>query len=1714
MKSLDVFALRNAVVDDYKKFATSFTTIQADDIRQQVTEIYDEGRFWPEPLIQINPAYEPAGTVAHAVAAQLLHPGCADIFNLTLHKHQHQALTIAARGESYVVTTGTGSGKSLCFFIPIVSAILKAREQDAVPRTRAIVIYPMNALANSQLEELAKFMPDRPEGKPVTFARYTGQETTEQKQAVAANPPDILLTNFMMLELLMTRQDPLDRQVMQNCEGLRFLVLDELHTYRGRQGADVAMLVRRVRERLSPDVLCIGTSATMKSDGTLDDRRRVVASVASTLFATPVPATNIIDETLERVTDRTQSVETLGSLIQQAPDLPLPQTDAELRVHPLAIWVELNLGITRTDENPKWHRARPLTLSEASERLAVASGRPKEICEASLRRLLTLAGTPEKDRVAGSESARAFFPFKLHQFLSGAGHAYATLEPPGSRRVTVERQVYLPDSAEEKRLFAVHFCRRCGQAWHPVLRTFDEDGHPVLRARDIDDAPPTTDEDEDEGDEGLGFITLRTEDLDEAFAGVDDEYPENWKEPDGRKLKREYRTRCAAALLVEPDGRIGSGTPAWFMPGHFRFCVRCDETHSGSSPDRNRLASLTAEGRSSATTVLVSSALRSLHQADALQRNARKVLAFTDNRQDAALQAGHFNDFIFVSLVRAGFLAALQAAGPGGLAPDRLGAAHFKALGFDRADRRGEWMGNPDLKGAHRLQAEAAMRDLLKYRIWFDQRRGWRFANPNLEELGLVRVEYLEEAMDELVSAPELMQGPPILAQASLDVRRRVYREIFDHLRKGLAVESTVLDPIEADTLYQRSRDHVRPPWGFQSTRDDRPISGRWLMIKAPPRRGQQHGDEDLVVRGGVRSVLGKRLRQSELWAGLAIRSLKLPEFDDLLTFLLKVATDYGFLVEAPTPFDVSGWKLKESAVIFHSAEPAPSPNRRPENPYFRDLYRTLAAMLAQADHPLFELDAREHTAQVRQEDRQIREKRFRFNKKEVDELKKDHPGQDRFLPVMVCSPTMELGVDISDLNTVYLRNVPPTPANYAQRSGRAGRSGQAALVLTYAAAQSPHDQFFFRDPPAMVHGEVRAPSLDLANRDLIESHLQAVWLASSETPLAGSIARLLDLTSAERPLLTEVSQPLDRPELRTVAVDHMTRVLALVTDLTAEKAPWYSDAEAFARSVAEAALTRFHQAFDRWRHLFSAAEGQRDAARRVLDDHTAPAQERRSARSRHDRALDQLNLLREGDEEGGNDFNTYRYLATEGFLPGYNFPRLPLMAYIPRVEAGGRHTWVQRARFLGLSEFGPRSLIYHEGRAFRVVKALLRPASAVAEAHQLATETARVCTECGAGHFDEVSVCHACQHPLGDALIRDIFRIENVETGPATRITANDEERQRQGFELQTTFQWSIRDGRHDARTATAADAQGTLLDLTYGHGARITRLNKGLRRRKNKSEYGFWINPATGFWKGAPEDGDDRSPNTTAPQRIVPCVRDHKNALLIRPRLPLALEAAATFQYALLRGIETVFQLESGELLAEPMPGREVRNGCLLYEAAEGGAGVLTRLASEPDALARVARTALRVMHFDVPETGDLPAELEDVKDARCVAGCYRCLLSYYNQPDHELINRRHPEARDLLLHLARSQVKVAQVLEPAAVFGADDPWQTQAHAHGLPVGKQVGGAMIWPDLYAAAVLTELPADERKALADRFDLVDFTDLATWPAAFATLARLLGVAP
>ncbi len=308
---MDVFKLRGRLIEDFGTYVRSFIQISDERIEQVVDDALEQGLLWPEPLIQLNPSFQSGGWIDDLVSEGVLHQECGRCFRfksdahdpgraLRLHRHQADAIRAARTGANYVLTTGTGSGKSLSYLIPIVDHVLR---RGSGPGIEAIVVYPMNALANSQLGELEKFLcHGYPDGKgPVTFARYTGQEDDEQRHAVIQNRPNILLTNYVMLELILTRLDEVP--LVQAAKGLKFLVLDELHTYRGRQGADVAMLVRRAREAFqAPDLQCVGTSATLATEGSLEEQRADVAGVASRIFGAPVEPANVIGETLERST--------------------------------------------------------------------------------------------------------------------------------------------------------------------------------------------------------------------------------------------------------------------------------------------------------------------------------------------------------------------------------------------------------------------------------------------------------------------------------------------------------------------------------------------------------------------------------------------------------------------------------------------------------------------------------------------------------------------------------------------------------------------------------------------------------------------------------------------------------------------------------------------------------------------------------------------------------------------------------------------------------------------------------------------------------------------------------------------------------------------------------------------------------------------------------------------------------------------------------------------------------------------------------------------------------------------------------------------------------------------------------------------------------------------------------------------------------------------
>jgi very-short-patch-repair endonuclease len=276
---------------------------------------------------------------------------------------------------------------------------------------------------------------------------------------------------------------------------------------------------------------------------------------------------------------------------------------------------------------------------------------------------------------------------------------------------------------------------------------------------------------------------------------------------------------------------------------------------------------------------------------------------------------------------------------------------------------------------------------------------------------------------------------------------------------------------------------------------------------------------------------------------------------------------------------------------------------------------------------------------------------------------------------------------------------------------------------------------------------------------------------------------------------------------------------------------------------------------------------------------------------------------------------------------------------------------------------------------------------------------------------------------------MRQLFRLQNVSTKRRDKINSDEEERMRQGYEIITGMRFAEQSERPAYRVAKIVKGEDVLAKLTYGHSATLWRINLGWRRRKNKDRYGFVLDVERGYWaknEVTEEENNQDDPLSPRTAWVIPYVEDRRNALLFEPTQKISASAMASLQSALKSAIQVQFQLEDNELAVEPLPNADDRRLILLYESAEGGAGVLRRLLDDSQAFALVAQEALRLCHFD-PETG---ADLRRAPRARedCEAACYDCLMNYYNQRDHALLDRQG--IRDILMQLTQAQVLVSPV------------------------------------------------------------------------------------
>ncbi len=934
---MDVFKLRKSLVDDYSSYVESFIEIRDERIGETVRKEFDEGLLWPEPLVQLNPAFESGGTVDELVRDGVLHPLCGKIFRagksetdakgraMRLYRHQTDAVRAAQTGSSYVLTTGTGSGKSLSYIIPIVDDILRNRETEG-KGIKAVVVYPMNALANSQELELEKFLRYGPwTNPPVTWRRYTGQEDKAARDEIVADPPDIILTNYVMLELILIR--PFENALVEAMgKALKFVVFDELHTYRGRQGADVAMLIRRLRAAVSPEgserpLQCIGTSATLAGPGSAAEQKAEVARVASRLFGTEVRPDCVIMETLK--SDTTCPVpadagnpEFVRMLKEDVLNPPAASEYEDFLRRPLAAWIEGVLGLERNDEGRLVRRMpRPVEGKNGlAGELAVLTGIAEDACLKALKETL-LQGCRARSR----ETGRPAFAFKLHQFISKGDTVYATAEAPETRVITLHGQQFAPDRDGERAvLFPLLFCRECGREYYSVWEAAGEDGGTVYRPRSAGRT--------EEAEEGTkGYLVVQEEDAEDAWPEDLEEQiqrlPEDWVEKradDRLKLKKGFAARMPRRVFVRKDGTAvleagPDAVPAWFVPAPFSCCFRCFTSYEPRTGEFSKLASLGSEGRSTAATILSMSMVSHLRLEEDLEEKARKFLCFSDNRQDASLQAGHFNDFVEVGLIRSALFNAVEKAGEKGLEHDALPGAVFDALGLGFKDGTFPPDRYSVSPGARYTLAQTIKQDflnVLSYRLYSDLRRGWRVVSPNLEQCGLLRIEYKD--VDAICEDEELWAGRGPLEDCGPDVRREIVLALLDFLRRRLAIGVEVLDIDRQPRLKLQSSQHLVDPWALDEEEILLHSSIAFLRSKRPK---EFQGDVFITPPGAFAKFMRRKLASAE-------RPLRRDDMGPILEDLFGVLCSCGLLTKASRNRDSGeGFRIPAAAMIWKAGD-------------------------------------------------------------------------------------------------------------------------------------------------------------------------------------------------------------------------------------------------------------------------------------------------------------------------------------------------------------------------------------------------------------------------------------------------------------------------------------------------------------------------------------------------------------------------------------------------------------------------------------------------------------------------------------------------------------------------------------------------------------------------------------------------------------------------
>lgn len=1584
--------------EDYVRYLKSIYSLRDSKLREEFYAALSAKDFLTRgPILEGASPFGLGRSIQQLIGDGILHSGFAELcsealpFDRPLYLHQDRAVKqIVKGGRNTVIATGTGSGKTESFLIPILDHLLRERAAGTLnkPGVRALLLYPMNALVNDQLRRLRHVLRSF---KEITFGRYTGETELGQGKAeerfraqfpdeplipnellsreqMQEKPPHILITNYAMLEYLLLR--PEDCVFFDGETGMhwRFIVLDEAHIYNGAEGVEIGMLLRRLKDRVVRSVRgklrCIATSATL---GRGAEDFPAVAEFARAIFDEPfdpgdvIQAERNLQASLEQPWGRAmpslydkliqgiEQGESIEALAREAQQVGVPsqvvreaQSQARRCAEPLPAFLYYLL---RGDERLHQLRAglkEPKSLDDLAQALFSQDSEPID----GLVKLVDLAA-----RARPNPDEAPLLPARYHMFaralegafvcLNDAAHAQGD-SASGQPRLFLNRQEKCPHCGSA--VFELATCFRCGAAYLVGRESQGKLVQPTLG---------------DEDSVGLSYFIF---DFQTAIDDEDEAVSAGSEPSDPKDALKPY-TLCVACGAVTPGDASSELLCACGSSAHrvkvYKVNKPSNSAALGQCPscgarNPNGVVFRFLTSRDAPVSVLATS----LYQATPSHAEARaqlpgagrKLLVFADNRQDAAFFAPYVERTYERILWRRLIYLALQDSSEDN--PLRLDDL------VDRVRKHAENAHVFSIKHSLDERRQTARRWLMQEMIALDHRIG-------LEGTGLL---VIRPVLPAGWTPPEFLTRAPWLL--STNEAQAVLWMLLDSLRRqGVITFPEGIDPTD-DAFKPRTREL------FVRERNSEVKAGvlSWLPSRQSNRRqdylcrlAEQSGVTNLTEQAeAARHLLEEAWRYLTDARG-ALRDHFTKRSDSNLGVIYRL--DYRMWewlpeVEAKTLYRCTRCQAV-SPVSVRRVCPTPgcSGELKPfthdhEGNHYRRLYQTLEPI---------PLEAQEHTAQ--------------WQPKEAGEI------QDKFargeVNLLSCSTTFELGVDLGSLQTVLMRNVPPTAANYVQRAGRAGRrAGAAAFVLTFAQRRS-HDFTYFSHPDRLVAGKIRPPVVNVENEKIVRRHIHSVLLAAffrwAKDNHGRTFKSIRDFFEEGSPTGVELLQAYAAQRPRDV-----TEALERIVPTTLKDAFGLGE----------------------WKWLPQLTNDQRDG---ILDLAQQEVEENLQTYQRLEQEASSGRRYDEAKRYSGI-INTVRgrqllgFLGSRNVLPKYGFPSEVVELRVSHVASpAAKRIELQRDLRIAIAEYAPGAEVVAAKQIWRSAGIYRLPG------RELQRKAYAVCPECGRYHSAperlESPTCSVCGSSHKPPRRAGTFLVPEFGFIACKDVRGTTDERPERFYATRPYFAEYTQ--APEELSPLAGGPAGVL--ARYSRYGKLAVINSGIAGR------GFKLCMECDWAEPIDPGARQRSAKHENPRTGKEC-RGRVNSTglhlgheFITDVLELRFQGAfglgsdswelwLSVLYALLEG--------ASEALGIP---REDINGAL-YPYQRGSSPALVLFDDVPGGAALVQR-----IRRDTKSVFE--AALERVSTCECgeETSCYQCLRNYYNQFCHNQLRRGL--ARDLL-------------------------------------------------------------------------------------------------